>query len=99
MSLEHQVQCLTTDWNKRCILCQGKIVNMLNNSADVTQREGSKTIAENLVALDKISCLPRTRNLSRLDDGQVIEAVFRLHKAKWDDSCRLHYKKTRTSEA
>ncbi len=51
-------QCLTTDW-KQCILCQEDAVELLK----CPEGAGYKTMAENLVAFDKISCLPRTLKL------------------------------------
>ncbi|XP_014664507.1 PREDICTED: uncharacterized protein LOC106806883 [Priapulus caudatus] len=90
-------KCLTTDWNK-CVLCQEGRDEMLkcpSNSARATGCAGYKNIAEHLVAFDKISCLPPTLKLSQLDEGQGIEAAFRHHKAKWHDSCRLQYNKTK----
>ena len=57
------------------------------------------TLAENLEAFDRISCLPGTLKLSRLDEGQGIEATFRLHKAKWQDSCKLQFNKTKLQRA
>ena len=94
-------QCPTTDWNK-CVLCQedtDEMLTCLYNSARGTDRAGYRTIAEHLVAFDKISCLPRTLKLSQLDEGQGIEAAFRVHKAKWHDSCRLQYNKTKLQRA
>ncbi len=70
-----------------------------SNSARGTDGTGYNTIAENIVAFDRISCLPRTLKLSQLDEGQGIEAAFRLHKAKWHDSCRLKYNKTKLQRA
>ena len=34
-------------------------------------------------------------NLSCLDDSESIEATLQQHKAKWHDSCRLEYNKTK----
>ena len=56
-------------------------------------------MAENLVAFDKIGCLPRSLQLSLLDEGQGIQATFRLHSAKWHDSCRAKYNKTKLQRA
>ena len=91
-------QCLTTN----CVLCQEETVELLKcpaNSARGTEGAGYKTLAENLEAFDRISCLPGTLKLSRLDEGQGIEATFRLHKAKWHDSCRLQFNKTKLHRA
>lgn len=93
--------CLATDWNK-CVLCQEDTDEMLkcpSNSARDTDGAGYKTMAEHLLAFDKIGCLPRKLKLSQLDDGQGIEAAFQLHKAKWHDSCRLQYNKTKLQRA
>lgn len=86
---------LTTDWNK-CVLCQEDTDQILKCPANSHGRDGAgyKTIAELLVAFDKISSLPKTLQLSRLDEGHGIEAAFRLHEAKWHDPCRLKYNKT-----
>ena len=92
---------LTTNWDL-CVLCQEETVELLKcpaNSARGTEGAGYKTLAENLEAFDRISCLPGTLKLSRLDEGQGIEATFRLHKAKWHDSCRLQFNKTKLQRA
>ncbi len=76
-------QYLTTDWSQ-CVLCQEDTPEMLKCPVDSTchmEGEGYKTIAEYLEAFDKIGCLPRTLNLSRLDEGEGIEAAFRLQMA------------------
>ena len=69
------------------------------NSLRGTEEVGYKTLAENLEALDRICCLPGTLKLSRLDEGQGIEETFRLHKAKWNDSCSLQFNKTNLRRA
>ena len=43
---------------------------------------------------NRVGCLPKIINLSRLDDGVGIEAIFRQHKAKWYHSCQLQFNKT-----
>jgi hypothetical protein len=96
-----QSQHMTTDWSK-CVLCQEDTDQMLkdpSNSTRDTGGAGYKTIAETLIAFNKISCLPKTLKLSQLDEGQGIEAAFRLHKAKWHDVCRLQYNKTKLHRA
>lgn len=89
-------QCL--DWNK-CVLCQEETTEKLKCPANYVGGPGYKTMAENLVAFDKISCLPRSLQLSRLDEGQGIEVTFQLRKAKWHDSCRAKYNKTKLQRA
>ena len=46
------------------------------------------------MGFSKVGCLPKIINLSRLDDGVGIEAIFRKLKAKWHDSCKLQFNKT-----
>ena len=48
-----------TDWNK-CVLCQEGTAEKLVCPANSTKGAGYKTVAENLLAFDKIGCLPRT---------------------------------------
>ncbi|KAG0715880.1 hypothetical protein GWK47_010917 [Chionoecetes opilio] len=90
-------QGLETDWSK-CVLCQEDTSEMLHCPAEstrATQGAGYKTIAELLVGFDRIGCLPTSINLSRLDDGNGIEETLQRHKAKWHDSCRLLYNRTK----
>ena len=51
------------------------------------------------MGFSRIGCLPKTVDLSRLDDGDGIEATLQQHKAKWHDSCRLGYNKTQLQHA
>ena len=64
-----------------------------------TEGVGYKTIADNIKGFDKVGCLPKTINLSRLDDCVGIEATFRQHQAKWHVSCRLQFNKTKLERA
>ena len=43
--------------------------------------------------------LTKTIDLSRLDDGEGIEATLQQHKAKWHNYCRLQYNKTKLQHA
>ena len=52
---------------------------------------GYKNLADNLIAFSKIGCLPKTIDLSKLDDGEGIQATFEHHRSRWHDSCRLEY--------
>jgi len=93
--------CPTPDWSK-CALCQEDTSEVLHCPAESkrgTQGAGYKTIADLLVGLSRIGCLPRTINLSRFDDGESIEATLQQHKAKWHDSCRLEYNTTKLRRA
>ena len=86
-----------TDWSKR-ILCQENTAESLHcpdESKRNTQGAGYKTIAGLLEGFSNAGCLPRTITLSWLDDGESVEATLRKHRAKWQDSCRLQYNKTK----
>ncbi|KAF3847137.1 hypothetical protein F7725_020165, partial [Dissostichus mawsoni] len=74
----------------KCVLCQEDTDEMLkcpSNSARGTDGAGYRTLAEHLVAFDKIVCLPNTLKLSQLDEGQGIEAAFLLHNATTHADC------------
>ena len=95
------IECSPIDWNK-CILCQTNTPERLSCPVDSkrdTKVTGYKTTAENLLAFKKLRCLPRTINLSRLDEAEGIEASFQHHKAKWHDTCRLEFNKTKLQRA
>ena len=95
------IECSPIDWNK-CVLCQTNTSESLSCPADSkrdTKGTSYKTTAENLLAFEKLGCLPRTINLSRLDEGEGIEASFQHHKAKWHDTCRLKFNKTKLQRA
>ena len=88
--------CLTY-WNQ-CVLCQKDTSEKLCCPAESRRSNvgsGYQTIADNLPAFSKIGCLPKTIDLSKLDDGEGIQTTFEHHKARWHDSCRLEYNKTK----
>ena len=95
------IQCSPIDWNK-CVLCQTNTSESPSCPADSkhdTKGTGYKTTPENLLAFEKLGCLPRTINLSRLNGGDGIEANFQHHKAKWHDTYRLKFNKTKLQRA
>ena len=51
------------------------------------------------MGFSRIGCLLKTIDLSRLEDGDGIEATLQQNKAKWHDSCRLGYNKTQLQRA
>ena len=85
-------------------MCQRDTSEIRSCPADskrITKGAGYKNVAENLLrkAFEKIGCLPKTINLSRLNEGEGIEASFQQHKATWHDSCRLKFNKTKLQRA
>jgi len=92
---------LTTNWDL-CVWCQEETVEMLKspaNSARGTKGAGYKNLPDNIEAFDKINSLFGSFKMSRLDEGQHIEATVRRHKAKWHDSCRIQFNKTKLKSA
>ncbi len=65
----------------------------------VQREQGTKPRPKILKAFAKIDCLSVTLKLSRLDEGEGMESTFGLHKAKWHDSCRLQFNKTKLQRA
>ena len=101
--LENASTRQTKDW-KKCVMCQEDTTEMLQSPFDSTRHDtaegvGYKTLAENLSGFDKIGGLLGTLKLSRIDEGQGIEAMFRVHRAKFHDYCRLKYNKTKLQRA
>lgn len=92
--------CLT-HWDQ-CVLCQKDTSEKLCCPAESkrsTGGSGYQTLAHTLLAFSNIGCLPKTIDLSKLDDGEGIQATFEHHRARWHDSCRLHYNKTQLFRA
>ena len=90
-----------TDWNL-CVLCQKDTTEPLHCPADSKRNTGGsgyQTLADNLLRFSEIDCLPKSLDMSRLDDGEGIESTLQHHKAKWHDSCRLKYNKTQLTRA
>ena len=92
--------CLT-DWDQ-CVLCQKDTSEKLCCPAESSRGDlgsGYQTIADNLLAFSNIGCLPKNIDLDKLDDGEGIQATFEHHRARWHDSCRLEYNKTKLFRA
>lgn len=89
-----------TDWDQ-CVLCQQVTSEVLKCPADSKRSmdgAGYKTLADNLLAFRKIDCLP-SRMFSWLEEDENIDETLKIHKAKWHDSCRLQYNKTKLQRA
>ncbi len=93
-------QC-QTDWTK-CVLCQKDIPEELRCPADAKRSikgVGYKTLADNLFGFSKIDSLPKTIDVTRLDDADGVEATFQRNRAKWHDPCRLEFNSTQRVRA
>ncbi len=52
-----------------------------------------------MTAFDNAGCLPKTIGMSRINDGDGVEATLEHHRAKFHKSCRLQYSKPRLERA
>lgn len=91
------------DWTK-CIICQEESNESLRcptgSSNTSTAGAGYKSLAENIQNFNKIGALPKSLKVFKLlNEGQDIEVTFRNNEAKWHDSCRLKYNKTKLNRA
>lgn len=92
---------IPTNWDK-CVVCQeitSEILHCPANSKRGTDGAGYKTISDNMSAFSAIGCLPKTVNVSHLDDGEDIKLELMRNKAKFHDSCRLRLNKTELKRA
>ena len=84
------------------MLCQKDIPEELRCPTDAKRSikgVGYKTIADNLFGFSKIDSLPKTIDVTRLDDGDGVKATFQRNLAKWHDSCRLEFNSTQLVRA
>ena len=87
------------DWEK-CVICQtpkGEVLKCPGSSIRSEDGAGYKTLAENLLGFKKIGCLPLS--MVRWVNDENVEQNLRSHNAKWHDSCRLLYNKTKLKRA
>ena len=94
-------QILLTDWSK-CVLCQEETSEKLLCHASSKQSRlgaGYVNLAEDLILFNDNACLPKSLDISRLNDGNGIEETLRNHCAKFHTTCRLLYSKSRLQRA
>ena len=76
------------------MLCQKYIPAELRCPADAKRSikgVGYKTLADNIFGFSKIDYLPQTIDVTRLDDGDGMQATFQSNSTKWHDSRRLEF--------
>lgn len=76
-----------TDW-KTCVICQEdtseKLVNPgLEKFRGTEKASGYKVFSEHIHEFNKLRCLPATVHISRLDNGEGIEATLKTNNALW----------------
>ena len=59
---------------------------------------GYVRLAEDVTAFNDVNCLPEQFDISRINDGDGVEATLQRHKAKFHNTCRLEYCKQDYSE-
>ena len=90
-----------TNWN-RCVLCQEETGEALQCPAKSKRHDvgaGYSTLAANIVRFSELNKLPILIDLSRLDEGDGIEATFMKHEAKWHKSCHTKFNITKLRRA
>jgi len=89
------------DWDL-CFLCQRVTPEALQCPNDTKRSDkgaGYKSVASSLLQFSELGDLPTPVRLSRLDEGNGIEATLSTHNAKWHKSCRNMYNKTKLDRA
>ena len=74
---------LETDW-KKCIIFQIDKNDKLVCPADSKKEDvgaGYVSLANDVTAFDNAECLPKTLSISRINDGDGVEATLEYHKA------------------
>ncbi len=92
---------LDTDWTK-CVICQEDKSEKLNCPAESKRPDvgaGYISLAEDVTSFSNAGCLTKPFNISRIDDGDGIEATLQRHTVKFHNTCRLQYSKTRLQRA
>ena len=93
---------LETDWTK-CVLCQhdknDKLLCPANSKKQGSIGAGYISLAENVTAFCDAGCLTTTLDISRINDGDGVEATLQRHAAKFHNTCKLEYSNTRLQRA
>ena len=85
------------DWDL-CVLCQedtGDTLQCSMNSTKTSIGNGYKSLAEHLIKLQQLGHMSIDVDVSRLDEGDGIEANMVSNSASWHNSCRLKFNKTK----
>ncbi|KAG0724212.1 hypothetical protein GWK47_041115 [Chionoecetes opilio] len=84
-----------TNW-ELCILCQAETDEPLQCPLRSTMKpsgSGYASLTEDLLQFKGLRHMPMELNVSRLDDGDGVEATLRTHSAQWHKKCRLKFNK------
>ena len=90
-----------TDW-ELCAICQASNKEELRCPADSKRPDkgvGYKTLADNIKEFAELGCMPIDLCLSRLDEGDGIEATFTKQKARWHKDCYILFNATKLKRA
>jgi hypothetical protein len=83
-----------------CIFCQEVRDEGLICPAESKRQNigaGYNTLADDLINIQQIGQLPKSLNLSRLDDGDGISTTLASRRARWHKTCMDTYNKTKLS--
>ncbi len=94
---------IKTNWN-RCVLCQEETSEALQCPAkskryDVGAGQGYSTLSTSILRFSELNQLPMPIDLTRLDEGNGMEATFKEHMAKWHKSCHTKFNITKLRRA
>ena len=90
-----------TDW-ELCAICQASNKEGLLCPADSKRPDkgvGYKTLADSINHFADLGCMPVELCLSRLDEGDGIEATFSKQKAHWHKGCYDLFNSTKLKRA
>ncbi len=90
-----------TNWN-RCVLCQEETPEALQCPANSKRHDvgaGYSTLSASIIRFSELNKLPIPIDLSRLDEGNGIEATLMEHGAKWHKCCHTKFNVTKLRRA
>jgi hypothetical protein len=85
-----------------CVICQQDCNETLTDPMMSKRKDAGsayKLLAESLLKMNKLNELPRDVQIQKLDEGEGLEAAMVQNKARWHQSCRLAYNKTKVQRA
>ncbi len=81
-----------------CAVCQQGRSETLTDPTLTKRKDAGgayKSLAESLLRMNELNKLPRNIQIEKLGEGDVLEAALAVNKARWHQSCRLVFNKTK----
>lgn len=87
-----------------CVLCQEGTEEGLQcpvniRRSDIGLGSGYKSLEESISAFSNLGCIPLPFDISKLDEGDGIEATLKCHAAKWHKNCRNKFNSLKLQRA